>query len=105
MDTIKNYIEENKDRFLEELFEIIRIPSVSAQEEHKEDMVKTAEHLKQSLLDAGADKAEVYQTEGHPVLYGEKIIDSSFPTVLIYGHYDVQPVEPLDLWGVILLNQ
>jgi len=98
MDTIKNYIEEHKDRFLDELFEVIRIPSVSAKKEHKEDMVKTAEHLKQSLLNAGADKAEVYKTDGHPVLYGEKIIDPSFPTVLVYGHYDVQPVEPLDLW-------
>lgn len=98
MEKIKAYIESNKDRFLEELFEIIRIPSVSAQEEHKGDMVKMAEHLKKSLLDVGADKAEVYPTAGHPVLYGEKIIDPALPTVLVYGHYDVQPAEPFELW-------
>lgn len=98
MDKIREYIEANKDRFLEELFEIIRIPSVSAQEEHKGDMLKAAEHLKQKLLDAGADKAEVYPTNGHPVLYGEKMIDPKLPTVLVYGHYDVQPAEPFELW-------
>ena len=95
---IKEYIEKNKDRFLEELFELIRIPSVSSMNEHKDDMYKTAEAVKQSLLAAGADKAVVMETEGHPVVYGEKIIDDSLPTVLVYGHYDVQPVEPLDLW-------
>ncbi len=95
---IKEYIEKNKDRFLEELFELIRIPSVSSLDEHKDDMYKTAEAVKQSLLAAGADKAVVMETAGHPVVYGEKIIDASLPTVLVYGHYDVQPVEPLDLW-------
>lgn len=98
MEQIKKYIEENKDRFLEELFEIIRIPSVSAKEENKGDMLKTAEHLKNSLLAAGADKAEVYPTNGHPVIYGEKMIDPKLPTVLVYGHYDVQPAEPFELW-------
>ncbi|HUS85959.1 MAG TPA: dipeptidase [Bacteroidales bacterium] len=98
MEIIRNYIEENRERFLEELFDIIRIPSVSAKEENKDDMAKTAEHLKNSLLDAGADKAEVFQTDGHPVLFGEKIIDPGLPTVLVYGHYDVQPAEPLELW-------
>ncbi len=98
MEKIREYIEANKDRFLEELFEIIRIPSVSAKVEHKGDMLKMAEHLKQNLLDAGADKAEVYPTNGHPVLYGEKIIDPKLPTVLVYGHYDVQPAEPFELW-------
>ncbi len=98
MEKIRKYIEEHKDRFLEELFEIIRIPSVSAKEEHKGDMLKMAEHLKQSLLDVGADKAEVYPTKGHPVLYGEKMIDPKLPTVLVYGHYDVQPAEPFELW-------
>jgi acetylornithine deacetylase/succinyl-diaminopimelate desuccinylase-like protein len=98
MEQIKNYIEKNKDRFLEELFELIRIPSVSAKEENKEDMLKAAEHLKQSLLDAGADKADVFATDGHPVLYGEKMVDPSLPTVLVYGHYDVQPAEPFELW-------
>lgn len=98
MEQIKNYIEENKDRFLEELFELIRIPSISAKEEHKNDMFKATEYIKKSLLDAGADKVEIIPTTGHPVIYGEKLIDPSKPTVLVYGHYDVQPAEPLDLW-------
>jgi len=95
----KSYIEENKDRFLEELFDLIRIPSVSAKEENKGDMLKAAEYLKKSLMEAGADNAEIYTTEGHPVLVGEKIIDKSLPTVLVYGHYDVQPAEPFELWN------
>ncbi|MBS0010688.1 MAG: dipeptidase [Bacteroidales bacterium] len=99
MDTIKAYIEKNKDRFLEELFELIRIPSVSAKEENREDMMRAAEYLKESLLEAGAGKAVIYETEGHPILVGEKIIDESLPTVLVYGHYDVQPAEPFDLWN------
>lgn len=94
----KEYQDKNKDRFLEELLELLRIPSVSARSEHKEDMVKCAEKVKQRLLEAGADKAEVIATEGHPVVYGEKIIDKNKPTVLVYGHYDVQPAEPLELW-------
>jgi len=98
METIKSYIEENKDRFLEELFDLIRIPSVSAKEENKEDMLRAAEYLKNSLMEAGADKATIYSTEGHPILVGEKIIDKSLPTVMVYGHYDVQPAEPYDLW-------
>lgn len=98
MEKISKYIDENRERFLEELFEIIRIPSVSAKEENKPDMIRMAEHLKKSLLDAGADRAEVYKTAGHPVVYGEKMVDPSLPTVLVYGHYDVQPAEPFDLW-------
>ena len=94
----KDYQEKNKDRFLNELLELLRIPSVSARSEHKADMVKCAEMVKQRMLEAGADKAEIFQTGGHPLVYGEKIIDPSKPTVLVYGHYDVQPVEPLDLW-------
>lgn len=94
----KDYQEKNKDRFLKELLELLRIPSVSARSEHKPDMVKCAEAVKQRLLDAGADKAEIFQTAGHPIVYGEKIVDPKKPTVLVYGHYDVQPVEPLDLW-------
>ena len=99
MDAITNYIETNKDRFLTELFDLIRIPSVSAKEENKADMIKAAEFLKDSLLKAGADKAEIYSTEGHPILYGEKIISADAPTVLVFGHYDVQPAEPLELWN------
>ncbi len=94
----KDYQQKNKERFLNELLELLRIPSVSARSEHKNDMVKCAEAVKQRLLDAGADKAEVFQTAGHPVVYGEKIIDPKKPTVLVYGHYDVQPPDPLDLW-------
>src|SRR5687768_11230104 len=94
----KNYQEKNKDRFLNELLELLRIPSVSARSEHKADMVKCAEAVKKRLLDAGADKAEIFQTAGHPVVYGEKIIDPKKPTVLVYGHYDVQPPDPLNLW-------
>ena len=94
----KDYQEKNKDRFLNELLELLRIPSVSARSEHKTDMVKCAEAVKQRLLDAGADKAEIFQTAGHPIVYGEKIIDPSKPTVLVYGHYDVQPTDPLNLW-------
>jgi len=98
METIKNYVESNRDRFLEELFELIRIPSISAIAEAKDDMRKTAEFIKSSLIDAGADFAEVKETKGWPVVYGHKIINESLPTVLVYGHYDVQPVEPLELW-------
>jgi acetylornithine deacetylase/succinyl-diaminopimelate desuccinylase-like protein len=98
MDTITNYINQHRQRFLDELFELIRIPSVSAKEENKGDMIRMAEHLKQSLLIAGADRAEVYPTSGHPILYAEKIVSKDLPTILVYGHYDVQPAEPLDLW-------
>jgi acetylornithine deacetylase/succinyl-diaminopimelate desuccinylase-like protein len=98
MKEVKNYIETNKDRFLEELFEVIRIPSISSLPEHKEDMVRTANAYKEALLKAGADKAEVMSTEGNPVVYAEKIIDPSKPTVLVYAHYDVMPVDPVDLW-------
>lgn len=94
----KDYQEKNKDRFLKELLELLRIPSISAKTENKQDLIKCAEAVKQRLLDAGADKAELFPTEGHPVVFGEKIIDPSKPTVLVYGHYDVQPPEPLELW-------
>ncbi len=98
MQVWKDYQEKNKDRFLDELLQLLRIPSISAKNEHKEDMIKCAEAVKDRLLQAGAGKAEIYPTEGHPVLYAEKIIDPSKPTVLVYGHYDVQPAEPLELW-------
>ncbi|MCK5825029.1 MAG: dipeptidase [Ichthyobacteriaceae bacterium] len=98
MSDIKNYIEENKDRFLDELFDLIRIPSISADPTHIDDMHKTAEAIKKSLIDAGVDKAEICETPTIPVVYAEKIIDEKLPTVLIYGHYDVQPVDPISLW-------
>ncbi|MCU0394775.1 MAG: dipeptidase, partial [Chitinophagaceae bacterium] len=92
------YLEANKDRFLEELLALLRIPSVSARSEHKGDMLTCAEAVKASLLAAGADKVEIYPTNGHPIVYGEKITDPAKPTVLVYGHYDVQPADPLELW-------
>ncbi len=95
----KDYQEKNKDRFLNEMLDLLRIPSISARSEHKEDMQKCADAVKQRLLEAGAGKAEVYKTEGHPIVYAEKIVDPSKPTVLVYGHYDVQPADPLELWN------
>lgn len=98
MENLKAYVEQNSDRFLSELMEWLRIPSVSAKEAHKDDMYKAANWIVARLIADGADKAEVHKTEGHPVVYGEKIIDKKLPTVLVYGHYDVQPADPLDLW-------
>ena len=98
MQSWKDYQEKNRDRFLNELLDLLRIPSVSARSEHKEDMRNCAEAVKEKLLEAGADKAEIYQTEGHPGVYAEKISDPKKPTVLVYGHYDVQPPDPLELW-------
>lgn len=95
---MKQYIEQNKDRFLEELFTILRIPSISAKSDHKADMYFCAEAIADLLVEAGADEAGVCETMGHPVVYGQKIIDPKAKTVLVYGHYDVQPVEPLEKW-------
>ncbi len=100
MDKVKvqNYIEQNKERFLSELFDLLRIPSISAQTEYKPQMVKCAEWLAASLVKAGADRADVLPTEGNPVVFAEKIIDPAAKTVLVYGHYDVMPVDPIDEW-------
>ncbi len=98
MNYINQYIEDHKERFLEELFGLISIPSISSLSENKPDMMKAAEYWKNSILQAGADKVELIPTDGNPVVYGEKIIDKNLPTVLVYGHYDVMPVDPLDLW-------
>ena len=98
MISIKAYIESNKDRFLEELFSLIRIPSISAKQEHKPDVVACAERWKELLLAAGADKAEVMPTTGNPVVYGERFYSVEAPTILVYSHYDVMPAEPLNLW-------
>lgn len=94
-----NYIEKNRDRFLNELLDLLRIPSVSADSKFKNDMLKAAEYVRDRISEAGADSAEIYETAGHPVVYGEKIIDAALPTVLIYGHYDVQPADPYELWN------
>ena len=98
MKVTDKYIKENKDRFLDELFELIRIPSISSESAHKQDMIRCAECWRDNLLKAGADKAEVMPTDGNPIVYGEKNIDPKKPTVLVYGHYDVMPVDPIELW-------
>lgn len=95
---MQQYIEQHKDRFFEELFSLLRIPSVSAKPEHKDDMWRCAGRLRELLVEAGADKAEVSPSKGNPVVYAEKIIDPAARTILIYGHYDVQPAEPLEKW-------
>ena len=98
MNNWKIFQEQHKDRFLEELLALLRIPSVSARSEHKPDMQACAEAVKTRLEEAGATIVTIYQTDGHPIVYAEKIIDPSKPTVLVYGHYDVQPADPLELW-------
>lgn len=98
MEKVISYIRDNRERYIEELFDIIRIPSISSLSEHKGDMLKMAEAYRESLLAAGVDKAEVMPTTGNPVVYAEKIIDKDLPTVLVYAHYDVMPVDPIDLW-------
>ncbi len=95
---MRDYIEKNRERFLDELFSLLRIPSVSSLESHRPDMRRCADRLVELLLEAGADRAEVCPTEGHPVVYAEKMVSEDMPTVLVYGHYDVQPVDPLELW-------
>lgn len=96
---IKQYINDNEQRFLDELFSLIRIPSISSQSEHKDDMRRCANRWTELLMAAGADKAEVMESAGNPLVYGEKHVSDSAPTILIYSHYDVMPVEPLDLWN------
>jgi acetylornithine deacetylase/succinyl-diaminopimelate desuccinylase-like protein len=95
---MNTYINTHKERFLNELLDLLRIPSVSAKTEHKKDMITCAESVKNSLLEAGADQAMIIETDGHPIVYGEKMTDPALPTVLVYGHYDVQPADPLELW-------
>ena len=94
----KEYQSEHKERFLNELLDLLRIPSVSARSENKADMATCANAVKSRLLEAGADKVEIYETAGHPIVYGEKMTNPALPTVLVYGHYDVQPADPLELW-------
>ena len=95
---MKNYINQNKERFLSELFELLRIPSISSMADHKPDMIKAAEKYAEFLLAAGCETAQVYPTKGHPVVFGQKIIDKKLPTILVYAHYDVQPADPINLW-------
>ena len=98
MTDIKTYVEENQSRFLEELFGLLRIPSISPDPQHKNDMKLAADYVCHALKEAGADEAKVISTRGNPVVYGEKTIGKGKPTVLVYGHYDVMPVEPLESW-------
>ncbi len=92
------YIEKNKEKFIDELIDLLRIPSVSADSKFKDDVAAAAEFVREKLIDAGADAAEIIPTQGHPVVFGKKIIDPALPTVLVYGHYDVQPADPYELW-------
>jgi len=98
MEVVQTYIEQNKERFLEELKAFLRMPSISADPAHKADVQKTAEWVAEAFRSAGVYTAEVVATAGHPIVYAEKIVDPELPTVLVYGHYDVQPPDPLDLW-------
>lgn len=98
METINAYIDQHKDRFINELIELLKLPSVSADSAFSQDVLNTAEAVKKALEEAGCDHVELCETPGYPIVYGEKIIDPSLPTVLVYGHYDVQPADPLELW-------
>ena len=98
MKNLDKYVEENKDRFVKELIELLKIPSVSADPAYKKDVLNTAEAVKNALKEAGCDSVEICETPGYPIVFGEKIIDKNLPTVLVYGHYDVQPADPVELW-------
>ncbi len=98
MKSITSYIESHKDRFINELVELLKIPSISADSSYRNEVLKTAEAIKESLINAGCDAVEICSTDGYPIVYGEKIIDPNLPTVLVYGHYDVQPPDPVELW-------
>ena len=98
MEQLNSYIQSNQQRFLDELFDLLRIPSVSADSKYSTDVARAADFIKSKLIEAGADKVEICPTPGHPIVYGEKIIDPSLPTVIVYGHYDVQPADPINLW-------
>lgn len=98
MENVQKYIEQHKDRFLNELIGLLKIPSISANPAYKKDVLNTADFVKERLKEAGCDKVETCETPGYPIIYGEKIIDAKLPTILVYGHYDVQPADPIELW-------
>ena len=98
MTNIKQYIQDNKQRFIDELIELLKMPSISADAAYAQDIIKTAAAIKISLEKAGCQKVEICETAGNPIVYGEHIFDTNLPTILVYGHYDVQPPDPLDLW-------
>jgi len=105
MEIIKNYVQQNKERFINELIMLLKIPSVSADSAYSQDVLNTADKVKYFLEQAGCDKVEICETPGYPIVYAEKIVDASLPTVLVYGHYDVQPADPIELWDSPLLNR
>lgn len=98
MQYIKKYIEDNKSRFIDELIELLKIPSISADPKYKNDVLDCADSVANFLVKAGAENIEICKTEGYPIVYADKIINADLPTVLVYGHYDVQPADPLELW-------
>ncbi len=98
MNTVQQYIEQHKERFLSELLELLKIPSISADSAHKDDVKRAAHFVAEKLSSAGAEQVQVHETKGHPIVYGERILDEALPTILVYGHYDVQPAAPLELW-------
>ncbi|NOQ92066.1 MAG: M20/M25/M40 family metallo-hydrolase, partial [Flavobacteriaceae bacterium] len=98
MTSIKSYVQENKERFINELIELLKIPSISADPNYKNDIIKTAKAVKIALEKSGCKKVEICETPGYPIVFGEHIIDKNLPTVLVYGHYDVQPADPIELW-------
>ena len=104
MEFIHAYVKKEKSKIIEELTELLRIPSISADSAYTKDVRKCAEFIQKSLTKAGADRSSIYETDGHPIVYAEKIIDPSLPTVLVYGHYDVQPPDPIDLWDSAPFN-
>jgi len=99
MQDISEYLVKNKERFINELIQLLKIPSVSADPAYSQDVINASEAVKTSLLEAGCDTAEICETNGYPIVYGEKIINLELPTILVYGHYDVQPADPIDLWN------
>ena len=99
MQEVTTYIENHKNRFIDELIELLKIPSVSADSAYHQDVLNTADFVKKSLEKAGCDHVELCETPGYPIIYAEKIIDPNLPTVLVYGHYDVQPADPIELWA------
>ena len=98
MKDIKSYISQHKERFIKELIELLKIPSISADTAYSQDVLNTADAIINSLKEAGCDTVELCETPGYPIIYAEKIIDKNLPTVLVYGHYDVQPADPINLW-------
>ncbi|MEE9348543.1 MAG: dipeptidase [Flavobacteriaceae bacterium] len=98
MNNLKQYVQEHKNRFIDELIDLLKIPSISADPAYKKDVIKTADAIKIALEKAGCDNVEICETPGYPIVYGEKLIDPKLPTILVYGHYDVQPADPIELW-------